>query len=178
MHLTQFIHQKPYEHIVYKVRRHYVTLVPAILIFVLLLLAPLGVAWLVTNVFPRLLEMPAAPPLGILLGSLYYLSVLLFFYTYFIDFYLDVLVITNDRLIDIEQLGLFARSVSELDLYKTQDVTSTVKGIFASLFNYGDVSIQTAGAAEKFHVQNVPNPEGLRQAILDLTDEDRKYHVK
>lgn len=177
MHLTQFIHQKPYEHIVYKVRRHYVTLVPAILILALLLLVPLGAAWLVTTVFPRLVEISIVPPLGVLLGSLYYLSILLFFYTYFIDFYLDVLVVTNDRLIDIEQIGLFARSVSELDLYKIQDITSTVKGFFATLFNFGDISIQTAGAVEKFHVQHIPNPEGLRQAILDLAEEDRKYHT-
>lgn len=177
MHLDQFIHQKPYEHIAYRVRRHLITLLPAIAIFFLLLAMPFGAHWLIAAQFPAWLEGPIVSPLIILFGSVYYLSVVLFFYSYFLDFYLDLLVVTNDRLIDIEQIGVFARSVAEVDLYKIQDITSTVKGIFASLFNYGDLEVQTAGAVEKFRVENVPRPEALRQAILDLAESDREFHA-
>lgn len=178
MHLTAFIHQKSYEHIVHRVRRHPITIIPAFVVFFILLTIPFALHWLSMTLFPTFLDGPIVFPLAVLLAGVYYLSVILFFYSYFLDFYLDLLVVTNDRLIDIEQIGVFARSVSEVDLYQIQDITSEVKGIFASLFNYGNLFIQTAGATEKFNIHNVPNPEQLRREILDLAEEDRKYHHK
>lgn len=177
MSLRSFIHQKSYEHIVHEVRRHPVTLVPAFLLFVLLLALPVGVYWLVANVFPTWLQGDISFPLLVLFASLYYLAIGVFVYTYFISFYLDLLVVTNDRLLDINQQGLFARTISELDLFKVQDVTSDVHGVFASLFNYGTVSIQTAGAVDRFIAENVPHPDALRQEILDLAEADRKFHT-
>jgi membrane protein YdbS with pleckstrin-like domain len=109
--------------------------------------------------------------------SIYLLSVAIFFYSSFVIFYLDMLVITNDRLLDIEQKNLFARSISEADLYQIQDVSSEVVGVFASLFNYGNLTIQTAGAVLKFSVSNVHDPDGLRQEILELAEADRKFHA-
>ncbi|HLD60647.1 MAG TPA: PH domain-containing protein [Patescibacteria group bacterium] len=176
MHLTRFIHQKSYEHIAHKVRRHLITMVPTLIGSFFLLLLPMGVYWLTQSVFPTLLESTIAFPLLVLLGSIYYLSVALFFYTYFVTFYLDLLIVTNDRLLHIQQHGLFARTISEVDLYHIQDLTSEVKGFFASTFNYGSLSIQTAGAVEKFHIRDIPNPDGLRQTIAELAEEDRKYH--
>ncbi|OGH69630.1 MAG: hypothetical protein A2754_04205 [Candidatus Magasanikbacteria bacterium RIFCSPHIGHO2_01_FULL_47_8] len=178
MHLTQFIHQKSYEHIVYQMRRHPVTFIPTLIGFLLLLAVPVVVYWLIGRVFPTLLEGSVSYPLVILAGSLFYLSVILFFYTYFITFYLDLLIVTNDRLLHIEQEGLFARTISELDLYQVQDVTSEVKGVFPSLFGYGNLLVQTAGAKEVFRMVDIPHPENLRQAILDLAEEDRKFHAQ
>lgn len=180
MKFATFIHQKPYEHIVARVRRRGVTLLPAVAIFFILLAMPLAVGALLFHLFPTIITLPTGFPLiypvGILMISIYYLSMLLFFYSYFLDFYLDVLVLTNDRLIDIEQLGLFAHRVSEVDLYKIQDITSEVNGVFASVFNYGTLSIQTAGAVDKFIIYRVPHPDRLRQEIMDLAEEDRKHH--
>ena len=159
-------------------RRHPVTFIPATLGFVLLLAVPAVLYWLIGRLFPAFLEGAISFPILVLMGSLFYLSVILFFFTYFITFYLDLLVVTNDRLLHIEQEGLFARTISELDLYRIQDITSEVKGIFPSVFNYGDLLIQTAGAVEEFKITNIPHPEALRQTILDLAEEDRKYHAQ
>ncbi|MBI5729165.1 MAG: PH domain-containing protein [Candidatus Magasanikbacteria bacterium] len=176
MVFTAFIHQKPYEHIVYKVRHHLITLVPAILGFLVLLAIPAVLYLLIVRLFPSLLLGTFSYPLLVLAGSIYCLSIILFFYTYFVSFYLDLLIVTNDRLLHIEQQGLFARTISEVDLYKIQDITSEINGIFPSVFNYGNLLIQTAGALEKFMISSVPHPEMLRQAILDLAEADRKFH--
>lgn len=176
MALTNFIHQKSYERIVYKMRRHPITLVPAILGFLVLLAIPVALFLLITRLFPDLLSGTFSYPLLVLAGSSYYLSIILFFYTFFVSFYLDLLIVTNDRLLHIEQQGLFARTISEVDLYKIQDITSTVAGIIPSFFNYGNLLIQTAAAMEKFMIVTVPHPEMLRQAILDLAEADRKFH--
>ena len=126
--------------------------------------------------FPHLLLGPISRPLLILFASTYYLSICLFFYGYFIDFYLDILIVTNDRLLDIEQKGVFARSMAEIELYQIQDITSEVEGFFPSLFNYGNMIIQTASAIPRVIMHNIPNPHALRQELLDLAAEDKKYH--
>ena len=63
-----------------------------------------------------------------------------------------------------------------MDLYQTQDVISEVNGFFPSLFKYGDLIIQNASAVTKFQSYNVPHPDKLRSIILDLANEDRKFH--
>lgn len=176
MILASFIHQKPYEHIVYKVWRHPITLVPVIIGFFVLALIPAVLFFLIVHLFPDLLSGTFSYPLLVLAGSIYYLSIILFFYTYFVSFYLDLLIVTNDRLLHIEQQGLFARTISEFDLYKIQDITSTIDGVIPSFFNYGNLLIQTAGAMEEFKILSVPHPEMLRQSILDLAEADRKFH--
>lgn len=177
MHLANFIHQKSYEHIVCKVRRHYITFIPTIVLFSFLFIIPFILQWLITTLFPNFLEGMVISILSVLFISVYYLSIILFFYTEFISFYLDLLIVTNDRIIHINQHSLFSRTISEMDLYQTQDVISEVKGFFPSLFKYGDLTIQNASAVTKFHSYDVPDPDKLRNIILDLATEDRKFHA-
>lgn len=167
---------KSYEKKVFCLRRHFVTLVPTIFLYLLALITPLGAGFYFYNTLGNTLLEATYSPILVLLAGVYLLSVTLFFFAYFIDFYLDVLFVTNDRLVDMEQCNLFARTVSEIDLYRIQDITSEVKGVFAHLFDYGTITIQSAGTAPKFKIQNIPNPHKLRQQILDLADADRKYH--
>ena len=167
---------KSYEKKVFCLRRHVITFLPAILLYILALAIPVGIAiYFGLGNGKNILEADYAPLL-ILLGGVYLLAVTLFFFAYFVDFYLDVLFVTNDRLVDMEQNNLFARTVSEVDLYRIQDVTSEVKGVAAHIFNYGTLTIQTAGAKQQFKIHNIPDPHRLRQQILDLADADRKYH--
>lgn len=177
MTIDSFIHKKLYEKVVRVVRRHPITFVKTILFFILLLAVPLALRWLGQQLFPNLLIDPIFYPLSILATGIYLLSVIVFFYAFFIDFYLDELIITNDRLLDMEQNGLLARTIAEADLYLIQDITSEMKGLFSSIFRYGRVAIQTAGSIPKFIVIDVPDPHGLRQLLLDLASEDKKYHA-
>lgn len=176
MTINSFIHQKAYEHIDQKIRRDAITTIPVIVLFLFLFTVPLVVYWFINTNFPNMLEQSGLQNVSVFLLSIYYLAIGLFFYTYFVTYYLDILVLTNDRLLHIEQEGIFARTISEVDLFKIQDITSTIDGFFPSLFNYGDLLIQTAGALEKFAIESVPQPEKLRQKILDLAEEDRKFH--
>lgn len=138
---------------------------------------PFGFGWFVNNLFPNVLFTGPSNVLITLLVSVYYIGVVLFFYTEFIGFYLDLLIITNDRIVYVNQISIFSRSVAEMDLYQTQDVISDVKGFFPSFFHYGDVTIQNASAVTKFHFLRIPNPDKLRQLVLDLATEDRKFHA-
>lgn len=178
MNLNKLFKQKGYEKVEYIVRRHWVTFIPVILFFILLLAIPFGAYLLLLNSANNFLSNPAYYTAGILFISIYYLSVILFFYTYFVAFHLDLWVVTNDRLLDVQQKTLFARTISEVDLYQIQDASSEIHGIFPSLFNYGNITLQTASAVPKFTFRNVANPNKLREAILNLSAEDKRYHEK
>lgn len=103
-----------------------------------------------------------------LLESFMFMFFWLILFIIWIDYYLDVWIVTGQRIINIEQLGLFRREISELDHIKIQDVTSDIKGIIPTLFNYGYVYIQTAGEKERFVFKQVPDPVKIRNIIMQL----------
>ncbi len=179
MSLSNIINQKSYEKIVRTCRRHPITFVPYVIFSLLLLAAPLGLYWLVSeSSLLSYFQTRTGWTIVVLGGSIYYLSCFLFFYTHFVTFHLDLWIVTNDRLLDMEQKGLFHRTISEVDLYQIQDASSEVHGVFPSIFHYGNIILQTAATVPKFTFKNVSNPDQLREEILHLTAEDRKFHQK
>jgi|SRR6185436_6099145 len=94
-------------------------------------------------------------------------------------YYLNVQIITNERVVDILQVSLLNRKVSELHLSRIEDVTAEVKGVFGTFFNFGNVYIQTAGETERFVFNNVPNPAAIEKMLLDMYEElpeNKKEH--
>jgi membrane protein YdbS with pleckstrin-like domain len=178
MSVSHLIKQKSYEHIVHVLRRHPLTFVPTLILTLVLALMPLIVFWMINTLFPDIFGFNAVYGISILAGSVYYLSLCLFFYTQFIVFYLDMWIITNDRIIDIEQIGLFARTVSELELFRIQDVTTTINGVVPTFFKYGTVTVKTA--SDNIHIvfHDVAHAEKIRTELIELSHEDRKFHYK
>lgn len=83
-------------------------------------------------------------------------------------YYLNIHVITNQRIVDIDQPGLLQHVVAELHLNQIQDVTAEIQGLMENVFNYGDVYVQTAGETERFIFSKIPNPTAVTKLILDL----------
>ncbi|PIT86248.1 MAG: hypothetical protein COU33_04240 [Candidatus Magasanikbacteria bacterium CG10_big_fil_rev_8_21_14_0_10_43_6] len=176
MRVSHLIKQKSYERVVHVLRRHPLTFIPKILLFIVLAVVPLAVYGMIDNLFPTLFSSDAVFALAILGGSAYSLGVLLFFYQQFIVFYLDMWVVTNDRIVDVEQLGLFSRTISELDLFRIQDVTTDVHGLFPTLFHYGRVTVKTASSNINIVFFDVARPNDIREELIQLSHEDRKFH--
>lgn len=79
--------------------------------------------------------------------------------------YLDVLIVTNLHIIDIDQKGLWHREISTVQLQKIQDISSKTEGIIASILNYGELEIQSAGSFTNFIVRGVQKPDLIRQKV-------------
>jgi len=176
MLVSHLIKQKTYETIKYFLRQHPLLFVPTVAMFAVLACIPVAVYFLISTLFPDLIVSTPIQAVGILGASIYYLSIYLFFYSQFIEFYLDIWIVTNDRIVDIEQQGLFARTISELDLYRIQDVTTEVNGFFATMLHFGNVIIKTASSTTHIVFRNVSHPNEIRQALIQLAEEDRKHH--
>jgi uncharacterized membrane protein YdbT with pleckstrin-like domain len=99
-------------------------------------------------------------------------SLLIFVWLYsflvWIDYYFDVWIITSERIVNIEQRGLFTRRISELRFSRIQDVTSAVNGLLPTILNFGDVFVQTAAEEERFTFRQVGDPFAVKDEIMSL----------
>jgi len=111
-----------------------------------------------------------ARALAVLITTVWLLLVWIAGFMIWTDYYLDVLILTNKKIVDIEQQGLFAREVSSLPLGKIQDVTVGTQGILATFFHFGNLKIQTAGASPEIIVRYLRDPSGVKEEIM------RAYH--
>ena len=97
-----------------------------------------------------------------------------FFFILWLDYYLDAWIVTTERIINIEQRGFFSRDISELKLTKIQDVTSEIIGVIPTLLNYGNIYVQTAGETERFTFYQIPNPNYVKNIIVELQEKEQK----
>ncbi len=99
---------------------------------------------------------------------LYLLWLLFIWISFFIswtNYTLDIWILTNERLVDVEQLGLFSRRESALDLEKVQDITIETDGILNTIIKAGSVTVQTAGAERDFVIKNMMHPELVKDSV-------------
>ncbi|MBI4257101.1 PH domain-containing protein [Candidatus Uhrbacteria bacterium] len=174
MRLDHLPNQRPDEHVILFLRRHWFALLAIAAAFLLLVGIPLVGGWYFLDTVERWIAHPIMGPLLIVLSSIYVLSIWLFAFLEFTDYYLDTWIITNERIINIEQEGLFNRTASELDLAAVQDATAEIRGILQTLFTFGQVYVQTAGEKGRFHFKNIDNPENVKELITRLVEEDKK----
>ena len=104
----------------------------------------------------------------IVFAGVYTLAVLALLLYGFVNYYLDVYIVTNERIVDIRQQGFFHREIAELHLRQIQDVKAEVNGFLRTLFHFGDIYIQTAGERENFLFHDVPHPYTLSKKIIQL----------
>lgn len=84
------------------------------------------------------------------------------------DYYLDMWILTDKRLIDVEQKGLFSREVSSLRLENIQDLKLEVSGFISTFVGMGSVHVQTAASEKEFIIHNAKNPEEVKKLILAM----------
>lgn len=92
----------------------------------------------------------------------------------YVDFSLDQWILTNERLIDVDQKGFFNRQVSILHLDAVQDITSESKGLFQTIFNLGTLTVQTAATQREFIIRDIPNPEKIKYQISEQVEKMRE----
>ena len=85
----------------------------------------------------------------------------------FVNYYLDVFVVTSERIIHIEQHGPFSRTVAELRLERVQDVTVEQHGMLATFLHFGNLRVQTAGEASEFVFFAIPHPLRAKELIME-----------
>ena len=87
------------------------------------------------------------------------------------DYYLDAWVITDQRVVVVDQRGFFRRFISSFRLDRLQDINISIDGILPTLFDYGTIDAQTAGGKhEEFKSSYLPDPRGLKNLIMTAAE--------
>lgn len=165
-HNYTFRGKRPGENILLLLRRHWliflVKFLPAFFFLILIVVYRNLVPWLGENFYQwegRIFD---------LVESFLWMFWWLLLFVTWIDYYFDVWVVTDQRVVNIEQNGLFNREISELEHGKIQDVTTEIHGLIPTLLKFGYVYIQTAGEQLRFKFKQVPNPVQVRAILMQL----------
>jgi len=180
MNLTKEFELEPGESVLREARKHWLLFAMELLPYAIIAIIPL--------VLPRLLLL--APPLAPYAGAIDYreplaraalgvwwLATWTAAWGAYTRYYLNVWVVTNKRIVAVTQHGYFDRQVSSVLLNRVQDVTTAVAGVLPSLLHIGNISVQSAGAVDEFHMNGIGEPESMRDLILAEVGADSKNPV-
>lgn len=158
--------QYPDEEIILIRRRHPIVLLSHIIFMILMIFVPFIVYFSLSSFFGVKIS-GVLWQLFLFLTGLYYFLVCAIIFRIIIDYYLDVWIVSNQRLIAIEQKGLFNRVITEVRYNRIQDITSQVLGFIPTFFRFGNISIQTAAEQERMVFKQIPHPIETRQVIAE-----------
>ncbi|HRN96054.1 MAG TPA: hypothetical protein PLD54_01245 [Candidatus Levybacteria bacterium] len=147
------------------VRCHLITNIFWVLAVILLLFLPLIVPFLLPEF--TFIQFSATTIISTLL--LFYLS--LFGYTLlkFAEWYFHVGLVSNKRIVDVDLANILSKNIAETDVKQVEDVSYVQKGIIQSVFNFGDVHIQTEAVLANFEFNRVPHPSQIAEIVSDLS---------
>lgn len=153
------------EKIILKVRRHKLVLVFEALFLIFFVVLP-PILYIVSEITINIKGNDTALFLSVYSGVL-----LIGWVTFFViwtNYYLDVLVVTDRKIIDIEQMGFFHREVSTVKLENIEDITVNISGVIATFLDYGTLKIQTAAESREFIIRDVPQPNKVKSVIFEF----------
>jgi hypothetical protein len=173
MHNKLFPSQQPGEQILIVVREHWFRLFIKLAVIFVLMLLPYLVKTLLGDELP-LLDTDRGAAIIALILQFYYLGLLIALFVVWVLYYLNIHIVSAERIVDIDQTGLLNHVVSELNIETIEDVSSKTTGLFGNILNYGTVFVQTAGATERFRFENVPNPAYIASIVLEVYEQHDK----
>ena len=150
--------QREGEEVQFVFRRHFLTAKSGVIFLILMIMIGVGLTLLWPNnmmIFETFLAL-------ILVG------VLGFLYSYML-WYFSIYIVTNQRIRQISQRGLFKKSVVDYGLHKIQSISYGVSGIRAGLMGYGTIVIQTA--VGDLVISMVKNSEKIYNDLQNLINE-------
>lgn len=169
-HVFSFTEKEDNEEIILVMRPHWFT----------------NVLWIITTIFmlivPSLAQyMPvwSGVPLKYqMLGILFwYMITLAYSLEKFMSWYFDVYIITDERVIDIEFRNMLDKKFAEAKISMIQDVSSRVSGVSQTMFNYGDVRIQTAAEIPELCFEKIPSPDKVIKFLQMMREEEEQEAI-
>ncbi len=155
---------EPKEQILMVIRRHWYALTRHAAVLGSLVFIPFVLLYLAQTLGFYLLK-PEIRSAAYFVLTIYVLGLLLYAFIVWTDYYLDVWIITDKRLVDIEQRGLFSRTISELPMSKVQNVTMEVPGFISTVLRFGNLKVETASQST-FIIRDVPDMYRAKDLIL------------
>jgi membrane protein YdbS with pleckstrin-like domain len=162
------------EELLLKIRKHWFLVFMDFAMIKFFALLP----FIVIFIFPSLVTGAAQQPVMICLSA-WFLLCIIAFATVWTNYYLDLWVVTNKRIVVFEQLSLFHREETTMRMERIQDTTIEINGFFPSFFNYGNLTVNTAGEHTKNHTfEGIPDPEAVKALVIERVDAVTEHKSK
>ena len=160
---TDVFHPKEGEQICAVVRKHGITLWPSLLLAGILIATP----------FFFLFPLTKWGTWGLVVFVVLVACGLLIALRAFLLWDADVLLITNERVVDVDQRGLLSRVVCETPLLMVQEVSWERHGLWETLWRMGSLRIRNSGPNPEWVSPKVSRPERLTALLHELREQQR-----
>lgn len=115
-------------------------------------------------------------------GLYVFLLILLIMILYIIKkiflWYRNCWIITNKRIIDIDQKRILQKTISHIPYRKIKDITFHTRGLFQTLFRLGNIEIATIDINYNIVLPHVSRPQKVLQLIYQLTEKQQMNNNK
>lgn len=168
------IHLEPDETMLAVVRKHWFILLRDIAAPLLLLIVPLAVYLFSRDVILESTVLEGVTHAGA--AALFFIScwgliMWMMLFLVWTDYYLDMWIITDQRIITIDQQGFFRRLIASFRYERMQDISIEINGFIPTMLDFGNIRAQTAGHEVDFKMNGAPNPRELKALILSAADQ-------
>lgn len=165
---VSFKEQDSDEKILLFLRMDFVTNIPWIFVSIILLFVPIIIFLLSGFLKPVMPFLYTSSKTYLTVTIFYYLLILSYVLANFITWFYNISLITNKKVVDVNYSNIVYTHVALTTLDLVEDVSYIQTGFIRSLFNYGDVLVQTAGENENFYIDKVPNPIKIIKIVENL----------
>jgi hypothetical protein len=97
---------------------------------------------------------------------------------FFLMWFFNVYIVTDERVIDVDFNSMIHRNISSAKIENIEDVSSESIGPLASIFDYGTINLQTAGASNEFEFEHVPQPGKVKKLLNELILEEEREKLE
>lgn len=153
---------KSWEEIQMVLRRHWIVYIVLWLYLFIALIISLSIFLIISSF-----------AFALMLNILFWLFVSNFLLVEWINHELDMYIVTNNRIIWVEQVAFLNRIVSECNLWQVQEVNSSTKWFFSNMLNYWTLTIQTAWNITTMKMDFCPNAIKQARKVLNIVDNYR-----
>lgn len=158
---------KPDEHVLVVARHHWFVFIRDVIGLLLLFFVPFFAIPIITIFITAgtpTVQIPAG--FGFFFASFWALILWQMLFARWTDYYYDVWIVTNWRIIDIDQKGFFHRDVATLlNLDHIEDITTEINTVIGTFLNFGNLQVQTAAAKREFVIAEITNPREVERII-------------
>jgi len=168
---VEFETQEKEEKIILLLRRHWVTNIGWFLMAVLMIYVPF-----ILKIVPLLDFLPSR--FRLVLVMMWYLITLAFIFEEFLIWFFNVYLVTDERIIDVDFISLAYRRITDAQIEKIQDITYQTGGLLKSIFDYGDIYIQTAAEKQRIDFESVPSPDKVVKVLNQLIIQEQQEKIE
>ena len=162
---VKFVNKDLKEKVILLLRKHPITNVKWIVISALMLLAP--------SFLPLLSLFDLLPVrFQVVFATIWYLMTTAYIFEKFLIWYFHVNIVTDERIIEVDFHHLIYREITDANIDQIQDVTVQMGSAIRTVFNYGDIEIQTAAEIVRINFEAVPYPDKVAKILRDLRIEE------